>query len=592
MKIAFTFLLLFTLQVSILAQSAKIDSLERLLSQSKPDTARIALLTELGTKYWSSQPKKTLEYAQKALALSKQLKYASGEARSYQVFGIYYWQKNEYATSLDYYSKGRLLYQSINDPKGVANCLSNAGIVYREQGNYAHALDNYLQALTVYRALNQEINIANMLNSIGIIHKNQKNYEEALTSYQEALAIFMRVGNQQATAGILANIGTIHGAQGKFELAIESTNKSLLIFEKLKDSNGQIICHNDLGDMYFQKGNFAESITKYEKAVTLNEQYQSKKLMVTSFNGLGKVYINLNQATKASDYYQRSSTLAQTLGLRPALQEAYAGLAEVYSQQNDYPKAFKFQQMSSTLKDSLFNAENANKIANLRVSYENEKKQIEVTLLQKEKDLGYATRNTIAVALAAGLLLITVAFNRQRLITNKDRQVHQMQQTLAETEIRNRQEREEQLQRELEFRNKSLTTHTLNLIQKNGILTEIRETVSVALKAKLRDENTPLLSRLINLIDYSFNLDQDWEEFKLYFEGVHQNFFTKLKAAHTDLGPGELRLCALVRLNLSLKECATLLSISPDSVKTARHRLRKKLNLPEDNNLVDYVMAI
>jgi DNA-binding CsgD family transcriptional regulator len=145
---------------------------------------------------------------------------------------------------------------------------------------------------------------------------------------------------------------------------------------------------------------------------------------------------------------------------------------------------------------------------------------------------------------------------------------------------------------ELESRSKALTTHTLNLIQKNGIMQEIRETVSLALKSPVRDENNPLLNRLIKLIDYSFNLDKDWEEFKLYFEQVHQNFFVRLQQDHPDLSPGEMRLCALIRLNMNLKECATLLSVSPDSIKTARHRLRKKLGLSDEQNLVGYFTSI
>jgi DNA-binding CsgD family transcriptional regulator len=73
---------------------------------------------------------------------------------------------------------------------------------------------------------------------------------------------------------------------------------------------------------------------------------------------------------------------------------------------------------------------------------------------------------------------------------------------------------------------------------------------------------------------------------------VHKDFFTNLKKKYPDLSSGELRLSALIRLNLNLKESATLLNIAPDSVKTARHRLRKKLNLPEDSNLTDYLMTI
>jgi DNA-binding CsgD family transcriptional regulator len=73
---------------------------------------------------------------------------------------------------------------------------------------------------------------------------------------------------------------------------------------------------------------------------------------------------------------------------------------------------------------------------------------------------------------------------------------------------------------------------------------------------------------------------------------VHKNFFTKLKENHPELSSSELKLAALVRLNLNLKESATILGISPESVKTSRHRLRKKLNLGEEQNLADYLLSV
>jgi hypothetical protein len=194
----------------------------------------------------------------------------------------------------------------------------------------------------------------------------------------------------------------------------------------------------------------------------------------------------------------------------------------------------------------------------------------------------------------AALLLhqqgIKVRKNKELL--EKNRQLHETQQALIEAQLRNSQLQSQQLQEELEFRNKSLTTHTLNMIQKNGIMAEIRETISDVLKSPRKDEQAHVYGRLIKLIDYSFSLDRDWEDFKMYFEQVHKDFFVKLKEKHPDLSSGELKMAALVRLNLNLKETATVMSISPDSVKTSRYRLRKKLNLDEEQNMTDYLMSI
>jgi len=104
----------------------------------------------------------------------------------------------------------------------------------------------------------------------------------------------------------------------------------------------------------------------------------------------------------------------------------------------------------------------------------------------------------------------------------------------------------------------------------------LQQSLSDILKSFLRNKNFPVFSMLIKPINYSFNLDADWNEFKIYFEGVHKDFFVKLKEVHPDIHSGELPHCALARLNLNAKESVTILRISPDSIKTAR-RLHKKL---------------
>jgi DNA-binding CsgD family transcriptional regulator len=68
--------------------------------------------------------------------------------------------------------------------------------------------------------------------------------------------------------------------------------------------------------------------------------------------------------------------------------------------------------------------------------------------------------------------------------------------------------------------------------------------------------------------------------------------FKKLKAQHPDLVPNDLKLCAFLHMNMSSKEMASLLNISLRGVEIRRYRLRKKLNVPHDKNLVEFLMGI
>jgi DNA-binding CsgD family transcriptional regulator len=129
----------------------------------------------------------------------------------------------------------------------------------------------------------------------------------------------------------------------------------------------------------------------------------------------------------------------------------------------------------------------------------------------------------------------------------------------------------------------------LHLIQKNESLKELQLEINKSLRhADGKDKSE--IRHFGALIDYSFRKDEEWEKFKLYFESVHAHFFENLVKLHPAVTSQELRLSALVRLNLSIPEIATILGISAESVKTARFRLRKKMELQAQESLVDHIM--
>ncbi|MDV7395572.1 sigma factor-like helix-turn-helix DNA-binding protein, partial [Arthrospira platensis SPKY1] len=98
------------------------------------------------------------------------------------------------------------------------------------------------------------------------------------------------------------------------------------------------------------------------------------------------------------------------------------------------------------------------------------------------------------------------------------------------------------------------------------------------------------LKKLLRLIDGHITGDQDWELLEESFNNVHGNFFKKLKAQYENLTPGDLRLAAYLKMNLSSKEIAQLLNISVRGVENKRYRLRKKLGLPEEENLAEFMI--
>ncbi|WP_435416514.1 triple tyrosine motif-containing protein [Polaribacter aestuariivivens] len=142
----------------------------------------------------------------------------------------------------------------------------------------------------------------------------------------------------------------------------------------------------------------------------------------------------------------------------------------------------------------------------------------------------------------------------------------------------------EKLRNDIESKNRELATSTMSIIKKNDFLNTI--------KTELIKGGQRNITKVVKIIDDNLNNTDDWKMFQEAFNNADKKFLDKIKAKHPELTPNDLRLCAYLRLNLSSKEIAPLLNISPRSVEVKRYRLRKKMNLDHNANLTNYILEI
>jgi DNA-binding CsgD family transcriptional regulator len=90
-------------------------------------------------------------------------------------------------------------------------------------------------------------------------------------------------------------------------------------------------------------------------------------------------------------------------------------------------------------------------------------------------------------------------------------------------------------------------------------------------------------------VDNSIAHKDEWKIFEYNFNQVHEEFFFQLKKRFPDLTHKDLKICAYIKMNLTTKEIAPLLNISIRGVETHRYRLKRKLNLDNDNSLATYL---
>jgi len=145
--------------------------------------------------------------------------------------------------------------------------------------------------------------------------------------------------------------------------------------------------------------------------------------------------------------------------------------------------------------------------------------------------------------------------------------------------------RNEQLQKDLESKNREIAIATMSTIKRNDFLNEIKRNLKEL-------DGDPKVKKLIKGINKNLKSNDDWEFFENAFNNADRDFLRKIKEIHPSLTHNDLRLCAFLRLSLLSKEIAPLLNISVRSVEIKRYRLRKKMSLNREQNIVDYIMTL
>ncbi|MBK9569642.1 MAG: hypothetical protein IPO53_06750 [Chitinophagaceae bacterium] len=152
--------------------------------------------------------------------------------------------------------------------------------------------------------------------------------------------------------------------------------------------------------------------------------------------------------------------------------------------------------------------------------------------------------------------------------------------------------RNEKLEADMSFKNAEMASSAMHLVKKGELLSKIKSELSHVMKGLENPQAAAGLKKMIKTLSEDDNLDKEWESFAKHFDKVHSDFMVGLKEKHPTITPNELKLCAYLRMNLSTKEIAQLMNISVRGVEISRYRLRKKLQLPSEANLFDYLINL
>ncbi|MGM0376716.1 MAG: triple tyrosine motif-containing protein [Bacteroidota bacterium] len=204
----------------------------------------------------------------------------------------------------------------------------------------------------------------------------------------------------------------------------------------------------------------------------------------------------------------------------------------------------------------------------------------------------------IVVLLLSGFFVTRkiVDKSRQREKIRQKERYREKEEQLRREALENEKEmirlRNEKLQDDMKHKEKELANSTMHIIHKNDVLIKIREELQKARKIGDGNVQANKIASVVKKIDRDIDTEEHWEIFETHLEQVHEDFLKRLNEKHPDLSAREMRLAAYLRMNMTSKEIASLMNITPRAVENNRYKLRKKLGLEQGENLVDYIMKI
>ena len=593
----------------IFAQNQKkIDSLKKIITITQQDTSNVMSLLELGDQYEHNKPDSALIYYNKALDLSKEIKSQTLIAKCSRYIGIIYYYQGFYTKAIDYHIKSLNAFKIIGDKKGISGSYNNIGLVYENQGIYTKAISYYLKSLKISEEIGDKKVIFSAYNNIGGVHYTQGAYDKALSYFFKSLKISEEIGNKEGIADSYNNIGSIYWEQGREDESIQYHIKSLKIKEEIGDKRGLFNSYQNMGNLYYTKGSYDKTLSYYLKSLNIAEEIVDKHGIATTLINLASLNIRLADSlainekqrvaylNKAVDYGNKGYKIAKEIGTMPLENSAAEFLTTAYTKLRNYKKAIEFSAISTALKDSLFNREKIEELTRIEVKYEYQKQaeidsiahineiKIKDQILLREKEVN---KMKIITFVTIGSIILIVPFliiYLQRGRIKKNKMIAQQEKELTNVNLKNKELENKNLLSELEYKNKEVVNFALHIAEKNDFLENLKKTLNASNDQV--DRKT-----LKKLIAQNLSTEKDTEEFNANIESLNDSFFLILGEKFPKLTKNDKRLCALLRLNLSSKEIASIQNISPNSVDVNRYRLRKKLDITTDEDLSEFLNA-
>lgn len=551
----------------------------------------IAALKDSIILYKNSNPDKSIFYGFEVISIADFNNPTKDLISVHNHIGEILFNRNLDAEALRFYNQSLKLFEAIPKNKRKEKkikflpwILVNIGNVYFKNNNFAKAKEKYLEAEVNFKLYDNKIiqsqGIATINDNLALIALENNNFNKAQDHFNSSY--LLRKKSNKVEDIIYSHLGFLSVNMRKDDLfkinfhfnKIEKLYELEKVSYTPKELSTSFLLRNYgyaysiMGDYYKTKENYIAAIDYYKQASNLLERFpvELPKLQVN----IAESYLALNDMEKAMSSAQNNLNEIRGNFFAEEKKRNFLVLESIYEHNSDNINLIK-------VKDSLIKIVSFGSTLNLGDKFNELESNILLSKKRSELNESKIKYNTYLFILIIGSTILLFSLISLRL--NFNLQKEKSEKIISEKKY---------IEASLEHKKMELVNKSNYISQRNKNLNYILESVD-KVDISSKNDSTSIIKEKIALILKSENINNRFEK---QFEEVYPGFFKDLIAKSSHLSQNDLRLCAYLKMNQGTNEIAQLSGVSIRTVESQKYRLKKKLNLSKEENLVHFLFTL
>ncbi len=409
-KVLCNVLLLITvsLQVNISAlgaQTPTIDSLRQVIQQQELNIDKVDNLLRINHYYSQVNMVESLEYAEEAFALSKELNYRKGQGRAYKIFALSDYFKGDYEAGLQNGTKAMEIAESENDQHGILSAANTMSAIYNLKAKNDKSIEYLLFGYKAAQELNDSISMVKLLQNLGYLHNEEGNVTEATKYYKQILKFQPHQGSSsEFKLTVYHGSAIYHRNVDEYDEAIKLFSMGIDLAKESNQVYFHAAFHEEIGITYKKLNSSKKAEFHFKESMKIYHEYGFEEQYLFVVSELVLLYNDTEQYDLAVEYGTKGIEIANQLQVINDQSNLSLELAKAYEKIGQIPLALKYQKDHKKWSDSLSSTTKDEIILKLESDYQLsllENKQIENEAIIKEQK----QKNNIYILL---LLLATI----------------------------------------------------------------------------------------------------------------------------------------------------------------------------------------